>query len=115
MSTHGIRAYQQTRQLTATSRQNDARLLKQLCFNLTQALEQQDPFALNVAQGDLRLAWLTIAGALQDPEHPYPAPLKTSLLELSELILAELTLPQEQTDWQLVKQCSAQLAAGLSN
>lgn len=110
----GIRLYQQTRELTASAKQNDARLLTQLCFNLSQALASTDWFALNQAQGDLRLAWVTISGNLQDPAHPYPAPLRDQLQQLASLMLDQLTLPQHEVDWFLVQQCSQQLAAGLA-
>lgn len=109
-----VRLYQQTRQLTASDKQNDARLLTQLCFNLTQALQTADWFSINQAQGDMRLAWVTISGNLQDPAHPYPDTLREQLLQLADLVLAQLNLPQEQVDWPLVQQCSQSLADGLA-
>jgi len=86
----------------------------QRCYQLEQAVAQDDVFVLLQAIADQRELWVTIRALMLDEQHPFPNPLRQQILELAEIVLEQLLLPPNDCDLNLVLAISYQLADGLA-
>lgn len=112
---NAIAAYQQTRLMVSSTKALERQLLLQRCYQLEQALAQDDVFVLLQAISDQRELWVTIRALLLDDEHPYPLDLREKILELAQMVLEQLLLPPNDCDFNLVLALSYQLAEGLAD
>ncbi|OBP14435.1 hypothetical protein A5320_11705 [Rheinheimera sp. SA_1] len=110
-----IAAYQQTRLMVSSTKALERQLLLQRCYQLEQALAQDDVFVMLQAVADQRELWVTIRALLLDEQHPYPPDLRQQVLELAEIVLEQLLLPPNDCDFNLVLAISYQLAEGLAD
>jgi len=110
-----IAAYQQTRLMVSSTKALERQLILQRCYQLEQAVAQDDVFVLLQAIADQRELWVTIRALLLDEQHPFPNPLRLQILELAEVVIEELQLPSNDCDLNLVLAISYQLAEGLAD
>lgn len=109
-----IAAYQQTRLMVSSTRALERQLLLQRCYQLTQALTQDDVFVMLEAVADQRELWVTIRALVLDEQHPFPAELRQQIIELAQIVLEQLQLPLNDIDVNLVLAIGYQLADGLA-
>jgi hypothetical protein len=109
-----ITAYQQTRLMVSSTKALERQLMLQRCYQLEQAIAQDDVFVLLQAIADQRELWVTIRALLLDEQHPFSNPLRQQILELAEIVLEQLLLPPNYCDLNLVLAISYQLADGLA-
>ncbi len=110
-----IAAYQQTRLMVSSTKALERQLLLQRCYQLEQAVAQDDVFVMLQAVADQRELWVTIRALLLDEQHPFPSELRQQILELAQVVLEQLQLPLSDIDVNLVLAISYQLAAGLTD
>lgn len=109
-----IAAYQQTRLMVSSTKALERQLLLQRCYQLEQAVAQDDVFVMLQAVADQRELWVTIRALLLDEQHPFPAELRQQILELAQVVLEQLQLPLSDLDVNLVLAIGYQLADGLA-
>ncbi|RVU37101.1 hypothetical protein EOE67_12390 [Rheinheimera riviphila] len=112
---NAIAAYQQTRLMVSSTKALERQLLLQRCYQLEQAVAQDDVFVLLQAVADQRELWVTIRALLLDEQHPFPTDLRQQILELAQLVLEQLQLPLSDLDVDLVLAINYQLAEGLAD
>lgn len=112
---NAIAAYQQTRLMVSSTKALERQLLLQRCYQLEQALAQDDVFVMLQAVADQRELWVTIRALLLNEQHPYPSDLRQQILELAQVVLEQLQLPLTDLDVDLVLAINYQLAEGLAN
>ena len=110
-----IAAYQQTRLMVQSTKGLERQLLLQRYAELEQAAAQEDVFVMLQAVASQRELWVTIRALLLDDDHPFPSDLKHQLLELAEIVLAQLQQPLSAVDVELVLAVNLQLAEGLGS
>lgn len=110
-----IAAYQQTRLMVQSTKGLERQLLLQRYAELEQAAAQEDVFVMLQAIASQRELWVTIRALLLDDDHPFPSDLKHQLLELAEIVLAQLQQPLSAVDVELVLAVNLQLAEGLGS
>jgi hypothetical protein len=111
---NAITAYQQTRLMVRSTKVLERQLLLQRCYQLEQAVAQDDVFVLLQAVADQRELWVTLRALVLDEQHPYPPDLRQRILELAEIVLEQLLLPPNDCDFNLVLAIGYQLADGLA-
>lgn len=109
-----IQLYRQHQLLVSNSKALEKQLLDKLCYQLAQAMAQDDIFILLEAIAAQRQFWCTLSALLTDEQHPYPPELRQQLAEIAAEVLQQLQLEPEQADLALVLQISQQLALALS-
>jgi flagellar biosynthesis regulator FlaF len=110
-----IAAYQQTRLMVQSTKGLERQLLLQRYAELEQAAAQEDVFVMLQAVASQRELWVTIRALLLDDAHPFPSDLRLQLLELAEIVLAQLQQPLSDVDVELVLAVNLQLAEGLGS